>query len=81
MPEGGLLAVQAVSEVVVKPVVGEALVDGQPDVVEAGDLHDGLAAVVVEGVEGGVADHLEHQHHGLVRDVAAGHVVAEQGDL
>jgi len=51
--------VQAVGVVVVEAVVGEALVDGQPDVVEPGHLHDVLAAVVVDGVVAGVANDLK----------------------
>ncbi len=52
------VAVQPVGVVVVEPVVSEALVDGQANVVEAGHLHDVLAAVVVDGVVARVAHHL-----------------------
>jgi hydrogenase-4 membrane subunit HyfE len=52
------VAVQPVGVVVVEPVVSEALVDGEANVVEAGHLHDVLAAVVVDGVVARVAHHL-----------------------
>ena len=68
----GLVTVQAVSVVVVEPVVSEALVDGQSYVVEAIDLHDDLALVVVEGVVGGVADYLIQLHHRLMGNVTPG---------
>lgn len=74
--EGRLLAVETIREVVVEPVVSEALVDGEADVVEACDLHDDLAPVVVDGVEGGVADNLVHADHRLVGHVGPGDVVA-----
>ena len=77
MSKRRLFAVQPVGKVVVESVVGEALVDWQSDVVEPCDLHDVLSPVVVQCVEGCVADHLEHPHHRLVGDVAAGNVVAE----
>ena len=72
---------EAVGEVVVEAVVGEGLVDGQADAVEPGDLHYGLAAVVVDGVVAGVADHLVQLDDGLMRHVASGEVVFEQSDL
>ena len=72
---------EAVGEVVVEAVVGEGLVDGEADAVEAGDLHDGLAAVVVDGVVAGVADHLVQLDDRLVGDVAPGEVVLVQRDL
>ena len=50
---------QAVGVVVVEAVVSEALVDGQPDVVEPGHLHDVLAAVVMDRVVAGVAHNLK----------------------
>ena len=74
--ERRLLAVESVGEVVVEPVVREALVDGESDVVESGDLHDDLATVVVDGVEGRVADDLVHADHWLVRDIRTGYIVA-----
>ncbi len=49
---------QSVGVVVVEPVVSEALVDGEANVVEPGHLHDVLAAVVVDGVVARVAHHL-----------------------
>ena len=49
---------QSVGIVVVEPIVSEALVDGEANVVEAGHLHDVLAAVVVDGVVARVAHHL-----------------------
>ena len=73
--ERGLVAVESVGVVVVEPVVSEALVDGQPHVVEAVDLHDDLALVVVEGVVGGVAHHLVQLQHRLVGHVASRNVV------
>ena len=81
MTEGGLLAVKAVGEIVVEPVVSEALVDRQADVVEAGDLHDDLAPVVVEGVEGGVAHDLVELDDRLVGYVAAGDVITKECHL
>ena len=72
---------EAVGEVVVETVVGEGLVDGEADAVEPGDLHDGLAAVVVDGVVAGVAHHLVELDDGLVRHVAPGEVVFEHSDL
>ena len=49
---------QAVGVVVVEAVVGEALIDRKAHVVESGDLHDVLAAVVVDRVVARVTHHL-----------------------
>ena len=72
---------EAVREVIIEPVMRKALVDGEPDVVEARDLQDDLAPVVVERVVGRVAHHLVHADHGLVGDVGTGYVVAVQRHL
>ncbi len=80
-PEGRHLTVESVRKVVIEAVVGEALVDGQTHVVEASDFEDGLASIIVESVKGRVADDLKHANDRLVRDVAAGHVVAVESHL
>ena len=49
---------QSVGVVVVEAVVGEALIDRKAHVVESGDLHDVLAAVVVDRVVARVTHHL-----------------------
>jgi len=58
---------QPVGVVVEETVVGEALVDGQADVAEARNLHDALAAVVVDRVVTCVADNLLKQFGEFLR--------------
>ena len=54
----------AISKVVVETVVGKPLVNWKPHIVKAANFHDHFSAVVEEGIEGGIADHLVHLDHG-----------------
>ena len=72
---------KTISKIVVKSVMSETLVNGQPDVVEPSDFHDTLPFVVVEGIIRGVAHHLIHFDHWLVIHVRTRHVVLVHGDL
>ena len=58
------IAMFAISKVVVETIVGKPLVNWEPHIVEAADLHDHFPAIVEKGVEGSVAHHLVHLDHG-----------------